>query len=581
MSVHTFYKSPLLPIFLCLTALLLTSCNLFGGNQVITKLVKAPGAKQVYTTPQVGISDITTFDPALATDLPSINAISMVFTGLVGLDDTLQVQPQLAQSWSVGSDGVTWTFHLKPNLKFSDGTPLTATDVVYSINRALLPVTQSSVAPIYLSLIQDSDQLLAGKISTLIGDSLFASNASTVVIVTKKKAPYFLDMLTNTCSYVVEKSLISTYGEKFTDHLNQGGGSGPFKVSQYIHGQKIEFVPNRDYYGPLPQLQKVVMPFYSNPDNAYQAYMQGQTNTTGVPLSTFASDKKRQDFHQVPQLWINYYAMNYLVKPFDNIHIRQAFALAINKTEIANTVWKGTVIPTNHIVPQGMPGYNANLTGPDGTTNLKGNPTLAVSLLQKGLQEEGWKSVSQMPAITLTYASGLPATEQEVTTLVQMWKQVLGVKVTPAAVSYNTLLDRVTAATDNANGLQFWGLAWVAEYPDPQDWLTLQFDKGVPNNNMNYGQNTSSDAAQQQRTQQQLETADAITQQSSRFSSYAHAEQQLVNDVAWLPLAQVTSVFLRSPSIVGMVDNAQGVIPPNDWAKIYVVEAQQQPLQKH
>src|ERR1700692_41715 len=141
MPVHTFYKSPLLPIFLCLTALFLTSCHLFCGNHVTTKLVKAPGAKQVYITPQVGISDITTFDPALATDLPSINAISMVFTGLVGLDDTLQVQPQLAQSWSVGSDGVTWTFHLKPNLKFSDGTQLTATDVVYSINRALLPAT--------------------------------------------------------------------------------------------------------------------------------------------------------------------------------------------------------------------------------------------------------------------------------------------------------------------------------------------------------------------------------------------------------------------------------------------------------
>lgn len=575
MLVRKLFKRPLLPIILCLATLLLSSCNLFGGNQPVTKLVKAPNAKQIYTSPDVGISDITTFDPALATDLPSINAISMVFTGLVQLDDTLQVQPQLAQSWNLGSDGVTWTFHLRPNLKFSDGKSLTSQDVVYSIDRALQPATQSSVAPIYLSLIQDSDQLLAGRISTLIGNSLFAPNPTTVVIVTRKKAPYFLDMLSNTCSYVVEKSLITTYGEKFTDHLDAGGGTGPFKVSQYIHGQKIVFVPNRNYYGPQPQLQKVVIPFYTNPDTVYQAYIQGQTDTTGVPLSTFATDKKRKDFHQVPQLWINYYAMNYLVKPFDNIHIRQAFALAIDKTAIAKNVWKGTVIPTNHIVPQGMPGYNAGLTGPDGTTNLKGNPTLAVSLLQKGLQEEGWKSISQMPQITLTYASGLATTQQEVTTLAQMWKQVLGVTVTPAPVDYNTLLDKVTAATDNANGLQFWGLAWVAEYPDPQNWLTLQFDKGVPDNNMNYGQNTTSDAARQQLTQQQLESADAMTGQSSRFAAYAKGEQQLVNDVAWLPIAQVTATFLRSPYIVGMVDNAQGTIPPNDWAKIYVVQTQQ------
>ncbi|HLI09934.1 MAG TPA: peptide ABC transporter substrate-binding protein [Ktedonobacteraceae bacterium] len=575
MKVRKIERKIFTPFFLCLIALTFSSCNLFGGNTPV-KLVKAPASKQVYIAPETGITDFTTLDPALATDQPSINAIAMIFTGLVSLNDKLEVQPQLAQTWSLGSDGVTWTFHLKPNLKFSDGTSLTANDVVYSLDRALQPVTQSSIAPIYLALIKDSDQLLAGRISTLIGDSLLAPNASTVEIVTRKKAAYFPAMLTNNCAYVVEKSLITTYGVRFTDHLDQGGGAGPFKVLQYVHGQKIEFVPNHNYYGALPQLQKVIIPFYSTPDQTYQAYLQGQVQTTGVPLSIFGSDKKRSDFHEVPQLWIDYYTMNYLVKPFDNIDIRRAFALAIDKMAIANTVWKGSVIPTNHIVPQGMPGYNPNLTGPDGTTNLKGNPTLAKSLLSQGLQQEGWSSVSQMPPITLTYATGLSTMDQEVTALIQMWQQVLGVRVTPAPVDYNTLLDRVTAATNNPNGLQFWGLAWVAEYPDPQDWLTRQFDQASPNNNMNYGQNTSSDAARQQLTQQQLENADATMQQSNRFQAYAQAEQQLVNDVAWLPMYQTTSTFLRSPFVVGIADNAVGITPPDDWANIYVVQAEQQ-----
>ncbi len=77
--------------------------------------------------------------------------------------------------------------------------------------------------------------------------------------------------------------------------------------------------------------------------------------------------------------------MNYLARPFDNIHIRQAFALAIDKTAIANTVWKGTVLPTNHIVPQGMPGYNPNLSGPDGTQKLNGDPAKALDLLNQGI----------------------------------------------------------------------------------------------------------------------------------------------------------------------------------------------------
>ncbi len=94
------------------------------------------------------------------------------------------------------------------------------------------------------------------------------------------------------------------------------------------------------------------------------------------------------------------------------------------------------------------------------------------------------------------------------------------------------------------------------------------------NNNMNYGQNVGANAARQQATQQALENADANFQANARVQSYQQAEQQLVNDVAWIPMEQITSNFLRSPYIVGMVDNAQGLVPPDDWAKIYRVQLQ-------
>ncbi len=116
------YTTKLLPITFCLLGLLLTSCNLFGGNAVKPKtLVKAPAKNQTYTIPETGITDFSTLDPALVHDTTSTNAIQMMYTGLVQLNDQLQVQPQLAQSWSQGSDGMTWTFHLRPNLKFNDG----------------------------------------------------------------------------------------------------------------------------------------------------------------------------------------------------------------------------------------------------------------------------------------------------------------------------------------------------------------------------------------------------------------------------------------------------------------------------
>ncbi|TME12942.1 MAG: peptide ABC transporter substrate-binding protein [Chloroflexi bacterium] len=565
-------RSRLLLIFLCFMSILLVGCDLgINPAPTVKKLVKAPADKQVYVVPQVGISDITTLDPALvlAADQPSMSAVEMIYSGLVTLNGNLQVQPQLAQSWSVSQDGLTYTFHLRHNLKFSDGTPLSAADVAYSIDRALQPATKSTVAPIYLSLIKDSDKMLGGFIPTLINDSLITPDANTLVISIKKKAPYFLAMLTYPSSFVVEKRLIDTYKTAFTDHLMEGGSTGPFKVSQYTHGKEIDFVSNSNYYGLQPQLHKVVFPFYQQSDNAYHDYLTGKVDTVGIPVSTFANDKKRNDFHQIPQLWINYYTMNYLVKPFDNIHIRQAFALAIDKAAIATDVWKGTVLPTNHIVPQGMPGFNPNLTSPDGTQSLKGNPAQARALLQMGLKEE---NLAALPPIKLTYAmsANVAYFDQEVTAMIKMWHDVLGVTVTPIAIDYNSLLTQVTLATGNAAGLQFWGLTWVAEYPDPQDWLTRQFDSGVPNNNMNYGQNTSSNVAKQQMQQQQLEKADSNSSEDVRIQTYQQAEQQLVNDVAWMPMEQVTSNFLRKTTVIGIVDNAQGIIPPNDWANVYI-----------
>jgi len=148
----------LLPTFLALMGMLLVAC---GGTSTTTNNTtgKASADKQVLVIPGAAISDIKTFDPGLSTDLPSIFAIDNVFTGLVQLNDKLQVVPQLAASYSMGSDGFTWTFKLKPNLKFSDGTPLTSQDVVYSIDRALQPATKSTVGPIYLALVKDSDKL--------------------------------------------------------------------------------------------------------------------------------------------------------------------------------------------------------------------------------------------------------------------------------------------------------------------------------------------------------------------------------------------------------------------------------------
>ena len=564
-----------LPSLLCLVTILVAACGGSSGTTSVSH-TKAPASQQVYISgAEVGNSDLYSFDPALAPDAFSAYAIDMVFTGLVQLDDKLNVKPQLASSWDVSSDHLTYTFHLRPGLTFSDGTPLTSTDVAYSINRALDPATASSTAPYYLRFIKDATAFNSGKIKTLIGDSIKTPDANTVVITANQPVPFFLDALTFQCSFVVEKSLITKYGKAWTDHLQAGGGDGPFTVQSYTHSKQIVFVPNPRYYGAHPQLNKVIFPFYKVADSAYPAYQVNQIDATAIPLAHYAADKTRSDFHSGPLLAINYYTMNYLQKPFDNTDIRQAFDLAINKDEIVKAVWKGSLIATNHIVPQGMYGYNPNLTGPDSTPGTAGDQTKAKQLFQTGLQQEGYSSAAQLPAITLTYSSaGNQAAKEEVAVMQQMWQSVLGVNVKTDDIEINKLF--ADEGLGSNNPLMFYsGPAWLTDYPDPEDWTTLQFDKGASQNGMSFGQNKGPDAAAQQALQVKMEQADVMQNPTARLQAYNQIEQQLVNYVAWMPMEQQTQFYLQKPCVQGLpsVTNPSGLTPPDDWGAVYISTA--------
>ncbi len=140
----------ILLILLSWTAILPIACG--GGNN--NPKAESPADQQILVLPISGYSDISTFDPALSTDFSATTVINMVFTGLVSVDDHLQIRDELAASHFLADDGLTWTFTLKPNLRFSDGTPLTSADVAYSIDRALKPELKSPNSLSYLGLIK-------------------------------------------------------------------------------------------------------------------------------------------------------------------------------------------------------------------------------------------------------------------------------------------------------------------------------------------------------------------------------------------------------------------------------------------
>ncbi|QBD82043.1 peptide ABC transporter substrate-binding protein [Ktedonosporobacter rubrisoli] len=547
---------------------LLASCS-SPSSPTTGQVSKAPDKQQVLAWPYEGISDIATLDPALATDAYSGAAIGLIYSGLVQYNSQGKLIPDLASSYSTSSDGLTWTFKLRDNAKWSDGTPVTSADVVYSYNRVLLPDTKAGFAN-FLAPIKDSDKLQAGKLKTLIGDSLLAPDPHTAIIKTSVPAAYFLDGLTFQEGYIVEKQAVEKYGKDFTQHLNQGGGSGAWIVSKFDHGKEIDFTPNPYYFGKKPQLRMIARPFFSTADTSYRSYQVNGLDFATVPKVKLDEAKALPDhqFHQDLALQISFFLMNYLVKPFDNIKIRQAFALALNKDEITQKIYKGTYIPSNHIIPQGANGYNPNLIGPAGVKGTAGDPKLARQLFDEGLKEEGLTRATLPPIVFSVTSGGAEDARNLFAVAQQMWQNNLGINVKIDDMDTNKLISSIVGSVGNSNVMAA-SIAWGGT-PDPENWTNNQFGKGSGTNLPNYGQNSSSDAAQQLQTQQLIQKADAnTTDQAQRMQQYDQAEQQLVNDVAWLPIFQVRNLYVLKPCVVNWSSLTYGTTP-DDMAKMYI-----------
>ena len=156
--------------------------------------------------------------------------------------------------------------------------------------------------------------------------------------------------------------------------------------------------------------------------------------------------------------------------------------------------------------------------------------------------------------------------------LEQDWQNVLGITVKAADIDINTLFGNTYSGDKNT--LQFFaGPGWGADYPDPQDWTTLQFSKDSPQNSMHFGANSSPENAAQVKLQQDMLAADVMPSGDARLKAYQPIEQELVNQVAWLPTQQQLVYGLRKACVQGTPQPATGIIPPDEWSKIYISQA--------
>jgi ABC-type transport system substrate-binding protein len=478
---------------------------------------------------QGGSMDPPTLDPALASDAASSVYVVEIFSGLVTLDPNLKVSPDLAESWDVSSDRTIYTFHLRKDAKFQDGRPVTAQDFKYSIERTTNPATLSTTADTYLGDIVGAKDKLNRRASEVSGVQVL--DDYTLKITIDQPKSYFLAKLTFPTAFVVDKNNVERGGRTWTDRPN---GTGPFKLQEYVRGQRLILVKNPNYYrDPKPQVDEV--DFILTGTSPMTMYENGDIDAVPVTLNDIerVSDPNsplNKELSTGPELSTSFIVFNTKKPPFDDPQVRKAFALAIDRKTIAEVIYKKMTRPANTILPPGMPGFNSNL--PASTYD----PAEAKQLLAQS------KYAGKLPDITWTTSGGGGGTASDIQAIAGMLKDNLGVNISIQQTDWATFLGQINDPPNNQ--YQIFDIAWIADYADPENFFNILFHTGSIGNWANYS-NPEVDKL--------IDQAGLEQDTAARFKLYQQAEEVILNDVPAIPLTYMTTYDLTKPYVKGMI----------------------------
>jgi len=469
--------------------------------------------------------DPETLDPAITQDSTSHRFVNLLFSGLVRLDSNLEVVPDLAERWEVDDSGTVYTFYLRENARFHNGRQVTAEDVRYSLERACDPERGSvKRAQSYLNDIVGAMARTMGEARSIAG--LKVIDDFTIQITIDAPKPYFLSKLTYPTFYVVNRENIEDTSRNW---LSYPIGSGPFQMEQNAVN-KMTLAAFADYYLGPPKLDRLTFYYRGQPMNLYE---RGELDVMEVAADNFdrvldPNDPLHSDLRIVPQLDVWYIGFNTAMPPFDDRNVRRAFAYATNKKAIADIVYNKTVIPAVGILPPGMPGYDPDLEG------LAYDPNRAL----EEMTESTYGDASELPPITLT-VTGAETGEM----LAAIYQEALGVDIQVEVVDWGVFLNGL-----DAQRYQMFSLGWIADYPDPQNFLDLLFHTQSAYNHSAYS-NVELDAlVEQARVEQDHE---------KRMALYRQAEELLIEDAPWIPLYHSGGYYLVKPYVKDLIISGQ------------------------
>jgi ABC-type transport system substrate-binding protein len=488
------------------------------------------------------VADLVTLDPASIGDENARLAIGFIFEGLVRQGPDLTMVAAAANRWAVSKDGRTYTFWLRPGLRFGDGTPVTAADVVYSLDRALSPAFGHTSNPYVLGTIEGAAARSAGRSSALSG--VRALSPTVVRITLSTPTGSFLARLGQPDAAIVPRRRIQQQGSLWTEHAV---GTGPFIVQHWQHDQSLQLVPNPYYYGPRPRVALSIV-FVPEPTAAFKLFQTGGLDVMGS-IAFPADQVYRVDgdpqFHRSPMLATTFLMLNERHAPLDRGRVREALAHALNKPPLVRTVFGTLARATDGMLPPGMPGYDLHPRG------ARYDPALARALLAQA----GYPGGRGFPALVFSADEGTQNLLLA-STVARQWHDVLGINVSITQADHNTYNQQLTKLA-----FQIAPVAWTADWPDPQNFLTQLLRTGSHNNNGGWSN---------ARFDRLVGLADRLVGDTPRrLSLYRSAEALAMQDAATIPIANPLAGILIRSTVTGLRVAGGGVVVP-DWSHVHV-----------
>jgi len=411
-------------------------------------------------------SEPPTLDWSLATDNVSFRVITNIMEGLTQFDDDLNPVPAIARKWETSEDGKRITFFLRDDVFWTDGKPVTAYDFEYSWKRLLNPKTGAEYA-YFLSDLVNAFEYNSGAIkdSSLVG--VRAKSDRILEIHLKKPVVYFPSLTTFMVTFPLREDIIEKFNNRWAEPENIIT-NGPFKLDRWEHEYKLELVSNRKYYGDTPKIDRIKMFVVGENNTALTLYETGDLDMVNIPPLAISYYKNHKEYINFPQLRGYYYGFNIRKKPFNDVRVRKAFTMAIDRAKIVELL-KGGELPASSWIPKGMFGYNKEI-------GIRFNPESA----RKLLSEAGYPHGENFPTVTIAFN-----TDSENKLIAENIQSQL-----KKNLNMNVILDnqewKVYLKNLKTNTPQIFRLGWGADYPDPDNFMNL-FTTHSGNNNTGWG----------------------------------------------------------------------------------------------